>query len=352
MQQVDTKLVQVLCKALESSLAPTMIEPIKDESAHNWNHDKLVCVLGFKGPSFSGSLILGCEIPFLKATCPCIPPDLPSAEISGFINDWIGELSNLVIGRFKNFLAVHKIEFTINPPSVMEGTETIFQRFSERYDSSRSWFESEEGDRVSMMLTCEQEGFQLSDFSQANDQEHLDAGSGVLTLENFDPNQNANTIMKSEGVVPKGFYESCKVISETDIEESDLDNFEDEQFGKVDESINSTELETALSADDDLTEKSSASIEPAKKKVLETNEEIKPKLSMGSFPLRSAAVDNRQRIVLSFQDSVSFSLNIAELYLNGTRQFEIQGHTLSIENHAGSYVVMLDGLELNLKQSA
>ena len=100
-----------------------------------------------------GSVILGCNEEFLRKSCPGLSGDEDVPE--AFINDWIGELSNLIMGSIKNKLLSHGITLRLNPPSISEATETIFDSYSDRRPSEKVWFTSDAGDTICFLMSCD-----------------------------------------------------------------------------------------------------------------------------------------------------------------------------------------------------
>ena len=346
MQQIDPKLVTVIAKALESSLAPVMLEPIQDSNAEAWLNDKLVSIVGFKSDEFSGTLILGCEIPFLESSCPCISKDTTPAEITEYINDWIGELSNLVMGRFKNFLAVYEIDFQINPPSIMPGTESIFERYSERHDSARAWFESEDGDRISILLTCEQQGFRLQQTGRANEQVQLAAGSGVLNLKSFDASEKNSSIMQSEGKLARAYYESCELTDLSEVDESFEDSLVEERVGGVVDDSDSNAIEEILNVE----------IEPAVNAVpskddtaLRTLGRPQKGLTPSDQGLLNVAITDGRFVSIEFTSEVVFVLDPEALYRAGNRKFSIQNKPFEVDRRGQLYTLQFDGVTIQLE---
>jgi hypothetical protein len=68
-------------------------------------------VIGFVSPQVRGTCLLACEPTAVQRSCP----------EGGRIRDWIGELSNQLIGRLKTKLLGHDIEIGITTPIVLQG---------------------------------------------------------------------------------------------------------------------------------------------------------------------------------------------------------------------------------------
>jgi hypothetical protein len=85
-----------------------------------------------------GTAVMGCDTAFLEKTYPNFDPEDPAKE--ALLHDWLGELSNLVIGRIKNKMLPFGVTLKLNPPSVTEASEEIFDSYSTRKNNFKLWF--------------------------------------------------------------------------------------------------------------------------------------------------------------------------------------------------------------------
>jgi CheY-specific phosphatase CheX len=109
----------------------------------------MVCSIGFTSDIMRGCLVLAMPSSLVLATLP------PEATSSDAASDWLGELSNQLLGRIKNRLIPYGVAFALSTPSVVVG-ERLFRRPSKIpvavahvFDSSVGtaciWFDAEVG---------------------------------------------------------------------------------------------------------------------------------------------------------------------------------------------------------------
>ncbi len=96
---------QELFEAYGLTLAP-------DSNAWRDSPEQLISgVMGFVGPRVRGTCLLAAERGPLEATC---PPE-------GRLRDWVGELSNQLVGRLKKKMLARGIEVALTTPIVLTG---------------------------------------------------------------------------------------------------------------------------------------------------------------------------------------------------------------------------------------
>ena len=118
------------------------VEAPSDGELVNWPEPIQVSIMSFQSEKIQGTALMGCDISFLELTCPCLDPKLPGKD--ALLQDWLGELSNLVIGRIKNKLLPYGEVLKLNPPSVFETGEEVFGSYAKRKDNLKLWFKSEQ----------------------------------------------------------------------------------------------------------------------------------------------------------------------------------------------------------------
>jgi CheY-specific phosphatase CheX len=76
-----------------------------------------VATIGFAGPQIRGVLAWECTREVAVALCGMgdIPDDV--------IRDWVGEMANQLLGRVKNKLLAHEVEFSLSTPMVIQGQD-------------------------------------------------------------------------------------------------------------------------------------------------------------------------------------------------------------------------------------
>jgi hypothetical protein len=75
------------------------------------NDPLLSSVMGFVSEPLRGTCLLACEQAPLEASCPS----------GGRIRDWIGELTNQLVGRLKIKLLAYDIDVAVTTPIVLQG---------------------------------------------------------------------------------------------------------------------------------------------------------------------------------------------------------------------------------------
>ena len=141
-QQIFESFVQ---EALQQTLPQCELTRLQDTyqgELVNWPDSVCVSIMGFQGERMHGTAVLGCDFGFLERTCPAY--QIGGSDKDLLLHDWIGELSNLILGRIKNKLMPLGIVLKLNPPSVTEASEAIFETYSTQPHNVRLWFTSEE----------------------------------------------------------------------------------------------------------------------------------------------------------------------------------------------------------------
>ncbi len=131
-------------EAMQQSLPQmglTRVEDTYDGELVNWPEAILVSIMSFQSEKIQGTAVMGCDVAFLERTFPGLDPNDPNKE--SLLQDWLGELSNLVLGRMKNKLLPYGLMLKLNPPSVTEASEEIFDTYANRKDNLKLWFACE-----------------------------------------------------------------------------------------------------------------------------------------------------------------------------------------------------------------
>lgn len=138
-----------------------------------------VSIMRFQGDGMQGNSVFACDLSFLQKTCPYYDPNDP--QHLQILQDWIGELSNLIVGRLKNKLLPFGVVLKLNPPSVTEGTGKIFDLYATHPHSFKLWFRSEK-DYVCLAFSLDvKENIDLHR-SSSRDDNHLQPGDAIYRL--------------------------------------------------------------------------------------------------------------------------------------------------------------------------
>lgn len=76
-------------------------------------------VIGFTGSQITGSLVVACQDGLLNATHPNLSMGMPVAKDD--LVDWLGEITNQILGRIKNLSLEYGVGFSLASPSVVKG---------------------------------------------------------------------------------------------------------------------------------------------------------------------------------------------------------------------------------------
>ncbi len=199
----QTKIFQNFVQdALQQTLEDVSLTRVADPEHGDpiqWLDPIHVSIMRFHGDGMQGNCILGCDLSFLQRTCPHYDPNVP--DHLRILQDWIGELSNLVMGRLKNKLLPFGTVIKLNPPSVTEATGKIFDLYATHSQTFKLWFTADK-DYVCLAFSLDvSENIDLH-VSSGNDEGQLQPGDAIYRLTDM-PNANKNYDMVSK--VRSGF---------------------------------------------------------------------------------------------------------------------------------------------------
>jgi len=83
-------------------------------ASSNW-FPQITAVLGIAGSGVAGSATLGTSTSCLATLAARANSDLPE--------DWLGELTNQLVGRFKRRIVPHGVEFSLGTPTLISGEQ-------------------------------------------------------------------------------------------------------------------------------------------------------------------------------------------------------------------------------------
>lgn len=127
MSELNELLGQTLESAAHGLFEHLGVDAFIGEATENLKHD-IACSVGFASPTLRGSLTLTADQAFVTA---CRPPEVRGAEATAAdISDWMGELGNQLLGRFKNRLISYGVVVELGTPAVLYGFQ--IQRHSGR----------------------------------------------------------------------------------------------------------------------------------------------------------------------------------------------------------------------------
>ena len=154
LRNVATELLQHYSNGNAIALEPEQV-PSNDEFV-------LAAAIGFAGPSLNGTLAVAFRRPLLDRLSPLT--GMPQELAHG---DWIGELSNQLLGRLKNKLVPYGLDIRLGTPAVVEGRELrlyasgkghIEQRFRIAQSVVCVWLDMIVGEDLSIQKTEDSTG--------------------------------------------------------------------------------------------------------------------------------------------------------------------------------------------------
>jgi CheY-specific phosphatase CheX len=87
-------------------------------------------VIGFTGQTIRGTLLLATTLEIIGAARPAEIRTRPLSKSSAsdwiIARDWVGELTNQVLGRIKSRLRSYAIAFDVSPPTALSGAALTF----------------------------------------------------------------------------------------------------------------------------------------------------------------------------------------------------------------------------------
>ncbi|SME94501.1 chemotaxis protein CheX [Pseudobacteriovorax antillogorgiicola] len=353
---------KIITDAVSNALNHSPVQAIADEDVTHWSETLLISILGFHSEKMQGSVILGCDEQFLRNSCPGLKGDEENPE--AFINDWIGELSNLIMGRIKNKLLPYGIVLKLNPPSISESTEAIFDSYSGRKPSERVWFTTDTGDTICFLMACDIDDdidFTVDAATRAG----LDPGTGIISLKSYSIEDQAEEAPQAESTPPTQVEEPTSVEEdpilsmEEDFREteealmSDVGDFEqpiDEDFEEehvVDKDYSNlpSDNRTSLAIDREQASEpaNQATSEGMTSDMVERSDDKQDAQGLSSIRY----LDNG-RLEVTFNQEIVFQLELETLYNRGIREFEMQGHWVHLDDEGFGIQVSIDGLSVTI----
>lgn len=356
---------RILAEAVETALEHFPVTEMTQDEADHLPETLLVSILGFSSDNMRGTLVLGCDEEFLKHSCPGLNGD--EEDIKAYINDWIGELSNLIMGRVKNQLLPYGIAIRLNPPSISESSDSIFTSYSNSKPSETLWFGNDGGEAICTLIACDiDESVDLRESS--TDDAALDPGSAIISLKEF-PLENGAT-NKAEQKIP---------VDRRDVDllhqdEIDLDSIEvdDEDLANMSDDEDSLELSDNDESDFDHPDEEDFSEESMANEgyeISDIDESIESSEKTRSSSLLSDTSESRSvhtgdfsaissirylvdgSLEVTFGSSLVFMLDLEKLYGKGVRNFEMQGLPVELYDEGFGVQVTIDGIRVTVYRS-
>lgn len=334
-------------EAMQQTLPQVGLSRIEDDSGSDmvhWPDPILVSIMSFQSDNMQGTAVMGCDVAFLERSHPSFDPEDP-ARLS-LLQDWLGEMSNLIIGRLKNKLLPLGVTLKLNPPSVLEASEEIFESYATRKENVKLWF------------SCEHQFFCIS-FSmdldpsvsfaaQLPSQGHeLQPGDAIYRL-----NEPAGSSKKYDVIaqIRSGVMTDDDPALHDDFDLDDDMPLHHQTMDRRLEGVDELEASTLKKPGTSTTVPSATRVQyPDVHQTTVTNSEM-PR-SQHRRSLEAAEWDEPGELCLRFQGGSIVRLSPANLLAKGTEVLVIEGYQLEIKQTAHGIRVTLPELKISLETS-
>lgn len=301
------------------------VEDTYDGELVNWPDNILVSIMSFQSENMQGTAVMGCDSAFLERTHPSFDPKDPARE--ALLQDWLGEMSNLVLGRMKNKLLPYGVMLKLNPPSVTEATEEIFETYAHHKDNIKLWFGCE---HQFLCLSFSVELDAAVDFAAPlpNQGHELQPGDAIYRL-----NEPVGAVKKYDVIaqIRSGVMTDDDPALHDDFEVEFEDEVSNHHHG-----MNTRKLEGVEELEASSPRRPPTSVPSATRvnypDVQQTNVPIQNKNKIPARPaLEAAEWDQPGELCLRFSGGSIVRLNPASLLARGTQALVIEGYQLEIK---------------------
>lgn len=154
--QFPPRLQDYLVRAVEDPLKENGLvvqrTDFYDEDFSLFSH---AAIIGLMADGFRGTFILCIDQTLLEKSHPMVKAGRELSD--AMAQDWLGELTNLAVGKLKLFLAGHGIQARITPPSIEGSPEKVLTDYSQMKPTQRFWLAAG-SDTVVCQLSADVEG--------------------------------------------------------------------------------------------------------------------------------------------------------------------------------------------------
>ncbi len=138
-QQFPHRLQEYVVKAVEEPLKEQALDVKRtDVYEEDFSLFNSVAILAIMADNFRGTMTLCVDQTLLESSHPMAKAG--RALTDALVADWLGELANLTVGRFKLLLSGHGINARITPPSIESSVEKVLKDFEQLKPTQRFWF--------------------------------------------------------------------------------------------------------------------------------------------------------------------------------------------------------------------
>lgn len=129
-QQFPLRLQEYVVKSVEGPLKEQSLDVKRtDVYEEDFSLFNMVAIVAIMADNFRGTMTLCIDQTLLEASHPMAKAGRAINE--ALVADWLGELANLTVGRFKLFLAGHGVNARITPPSIESTVEKVLKDFEQ-----------------------------------------------------------------------------------------------------------------------------------------------------------------------------------------------------------------------------
>jgi chemotaxis phosphatase CheX-like protein len=121
-REIITALVVEACRQMLASNGEPFEEQPEEGPAGDWR-SLLAATVGLSGLGVRGALVVAGRSPFFRQS---YPPELGVPGDAQLV-DWAGEMANRLLGRIKNRVAAHGLDFSLSMPTVVRGYRVHLQ---------------------------------------------------------------------------------------------------------------------------------------------------------------------------------------------------------------------------------
>lgn len=341
-------------ESLQQSLPDMKLKRVEDPDQGDpiqWLDPIHVSIMRFQGDGMQGNAILGCDLAFLQRTCPQYDAEDPNRL--QVVQDWIGELSNLILGRLKNKLLPFGTVLKLNPPSVTEATGKIFDLYATQSQNFRMWFSCEK-DYICLSFSIDvHESIDLH-VTSTYDESQLQPGDAIYRLNEMKHDGNAKGSRRDHG---SSLDMVSTVRSGISIDEDSLSS---EDFDFVDDVVEPERLHQSRAEDKapawaqkvTIASPSVSSSSPAPSQTQAQTHAATPikKGGDGRRILESMEWPQHGELVVKFRGGIAYSLAPQKLLDSGCSALTVEGFLFNLERSTLGIRVTVAELQMSIEQ--
>lgn len=339
---MDSEQIKILASFIADAFRQTLpelqlelVDNTYEDEIVNWPESIMVSIMRFQSEAMKGTAVLGCDLGFLERSCPAFEGDHEERDL--FLQDWIGELSNLVLGRLKNKLLPFGIVLKLNPPSVTEAGASIFETYAVHERQLKLWFSCDQ-DFICLSFSLDL----AASIDLQNEKPHSDAqlqpGDAIYRLNDpYGAKQNYDMVSKVRSGVD--LDDEPSEIALFDFELTNDSRPERESWASS-SPFASTPLPSAPPP--------LLSSQGSGKLAVQKSDIVDP--PAGSRPqLRGLRWFNEDSVLITFSEQTSYVISLRVLLLQGTQILNLEGYAIHLVQNGPVMQLLIPELQLTLE---